>query len=110
MRLIDADLMVELIKAQITTNEDDKSTAGMAAKRVMGRLIEFVNDLPTAQPEIIRCKECKYQVKEWREDKRLKENGYWVYGCRVLSEICGYWAWFGQDDEFCSEAERRTDG
>ena len=62
MRLIDADLMVELIKAQITANEDDKSTAGMAAKRVMGRLIEFVNDLPTAQPpleEFEWCTDCK---------------------------------------------------
>lgn len=64
--------------------------------------------VPTAQPEIIRCKDCKYQVKEWRDDKRLKDKGYWVYGCKVLSDICGYWAWFGQDDEFCSEAKRRT--
>ena len=54
-----------------------------------------------------RCKDCKYQVKEWREDKRFKDNGYWVYGCKVISDICGYWAWFGPDDEFCSAAERR---
>lgn len=33
-----------------------------------------------AQPEIVRCKDCKYQVKEWRDDKRLKDKGYWVYG------------------------------
>lgn len=72
-------------------------------------LMERLKKLPSAQPEVIRCKDCKHQVKEWREDKRLKENGYWVYGCKVISEICGYWAWFGQDDEFCSEAERRTD-
>ena len=69
-----------------------------------------LSDLPSAQPEIIRCKDCKHQVKEWRDDKRLKDKGYWVYGCKVISDICGYWAWFGQDDEFCSEAERRTDG
>ena len=89
MRLIDADFMVELIKAQITTNEDDKSTAGMAAKRVMGRLIEFVNDLPTAQPEIIRCKDC------------------------VKREICrttNIWAVAPGDDFFCADAERRTYG
>ena len=71
--------------------------------------IEDINELPPAEPEIIRCKDCKHQVKEWRDDKRLKDKGYWVYGCKVISDICGYWAWFGQDDEFCSEAERRTD-
>lgn len=67
----------------------------------------WINSLPSAEQEIIRCKDCKYQVKEWREDKRFKDNGYWVYGCKVISDICGYWAWFGPDDEFCSAAERR---
>ena len=97
MRLIDADLMVELIKAQITTNEDDKSTAGMAAKRVMGRLIEFVNDLPTAQPEIIRCKDCKYG----------SPNG--KYGCKCYHYRL-YEAHEMKPEDFCSHAERRTDG
>ena len=71
--------------------------------------LKILEDLPSVQPEIVRCKDCKHQVKEWRDDKRLKDKGYWVYGCKVISEICGYWAWLGQDDDFCSEAERRTD-
>ena len=71
--------------------------------------IKSLEGYPSAQP-VIQCKDCKHQVKEWRDDKRLKDKGYWVYGCKVISDICGYWAWFGQDDEFCSEAERRTDG
>ena len=69
----------------------------------------LMEDLPFAQPEIIRCKDCKQQVKEWRDDKRLKDKSYWVYGCKLISDVCGYWAGFGQDDGFCSEAERRTD-
>ncbi len=73
-------------------------------------VIDTLKKVPTAQPEIVRCKDCKYQVKEWRDDKRFKDKGYWVYGCEVISDACGYWAWFGQDDEFCSDAERRTDG
>lgn len=73
------------------------------------RIIDRFMNFASLQSEIIRCKDCKYQVKEWRDDKRLKDKGYLVYGCKVLSDICGYWAWFGQDDEFCSEAERRTD-
>lgn len=65
--------------------------------------------LPSAQPEIVRCKDCEHQVKEWRDDKRLKDKGYWAYGCKVISEICGYWALLGQDDDYCSMAKRRTD-
>lgn len=60
--------------------------------------------------ELIRCKDCKHQVKEWRTDKILKDNGYMVCGCDVVGDACGYWALLGQDDDYCSKAERRTDG
>lgn len=59
--------------------------------------------------ELIRCKDCKHQVKEWRTDKRLKDKGYMVCGCDVVGDACGYWALLGQDDDYCSYAERRTD-
>ena len=75
----------------------------------MANIAKELAKLPSAQ-SVIRCKDCTHQIKEWREDKRFKENGYWVYACKVISEICGYWALFGQDDDFCSMAERRTDG
>ena len=91
---------------------DAIKTWGLIDGLAEGQAIEILADeekLPSAQQEIIRCKDCKHQVKEWRKDKRLKDNGYWVYGCKVISDICGYWAWFGQDDEFCSEAERREE-
>ena len=71
--------------------------------------IDAIKALPSAESEIIKCKDCKHQVKEWRDDKRFKDKGYWVYGCMAISDICGYWAWGGEYDEFCSEAERRTD-
>lgn len=58
------------------------------------------------QGEIVKCQNCKYRVKEWREDKRMKEKGYWVYGCKHFGEIMGYWGFGGSDDEFCSDAER----
>lgn len=73
-------------------------------------VIEAVNViLNTARCEIIQCKDCKHQVKEWRTDKRLKDNGYMVCGCDVVGDACGYWALLGQDDDYCSFAERRTD-
>ena len=59
--------------------------------------------------ELIRCKDCEHQVKEWRDDKRLKDKGCWVCGCEVVGDACGYWALLGQDDDYCSMAERRLD-
>ena len=65
-------------------------------------------DFERPQGEIvIKCKDCKYQVKEWREDKRMKDKGYWVYGCEHFGEIMGYWGFGGNDNEFCSDAERK---
>ena len=67
--------------------------------------IECLEELPSAQPEIIRCKECKYQNKFFHEDKRRKEGGYYIFGCELADEyshVC-------LDDDFCSRAERKTD-
>ena len=69
-----------------------------------------VKELKPAQPQIIRCKGCKHQVKEWREDKRFKDNGYYACGCDVVGDACGYWALLGQDDDYCSMAERKGNG
>lgn len=70
---------------------------------------QTLKDMKEEQPEIIRCKDCKYQVNEWRADKRLKDKGYMVCGCEVVGDACGYWALLGRDDDYCSMAERRTD-
>ena len=70
-------------------------------------VVDVLEQLPSAQPEITRCKGCKHQVKEWRTDKRLKDKGYMVCGCEVVGDACGYWALLGQDDDYCSFAERR---
>jgi len=52
------------------------------------RIINIINKLPSAQPEIIRCKDCKH----W--------DG--VDTCDVIDAP----VW---DNDFCSMAERRTD-
>lgn len=50
---------------------------------------------PPAQPEIIRCKDCKFYTKmRWELDTGI---------CSLASRHLG-------DDGFCSEAERRNDG
>ena len=61
-------------------------------------VIDIINELPSAQPEIIRCKDCKhYQFADNR-----------AFGMPV--KMC---EWFGFEDvddfDFCSRAERITD-
>lgn len=56
----------------------------------------YVEQLPSVQPEIIRCKDCKYS-EHWYRDKRR----------------CFLWVEDGIDvfdDGFCNYAKRRTNG
>ena len=58
--------------------------------------IKAINTLPSAQPEIIRCKECKYS-EHWYKDKRR----------------CFLWHEAGIDvfeDGYCNYAERKDNG
>ena len=88
---------------------------------------ELVDKAPTASPKeicianihfdeeqlqeiidnaIIRCKDCKHQKKCWHEDKRMKDKGYWIYGCDLIDDsFVGTPVW-GEDNQFCSSAER----
>ncbi len=59
---------------------------------------EVFEALPSAQPEIVRCKDCKY----WREHKYAKETKRYI-------PFCGFNAIYTKADDFCSHAERRTD-
>ena len=50
---------------------------------IIGKMQDIVNNLPSAQPEIIRCRDCVYKP------------------CKMMP--------YSYDDDFCSYAERRTD-
>lgn len=53
-----------------------------------GKTIEqIIDEQPDAQPEIIRCKDCK----------------------RYNGRVCGIVDFYNTADDFCSRAERRTD-
>ena len=59
----------------------------------------LIEQLPSAEPEIIYCAECKYYTKEigWNGSKHM-----------VCSDAGRYQSLVSADD-FCSRAERRTD-
>ena len=58
-------------------------------------ITELINGVPSAQPEIIRCKDCRYY--------QDNNDGYPHINCK----------WDANEtpdaDDFCSGAERRTD-
>ena len=80
-----------------TTVESEIDFVEDIIKQTKKAIISAVKlDIPSAQPEIIRCKDCKHGALNGR------------YGCRVYH----YWEYEIHDmkpEDFCSLAERRTD-
>lgn len=54
--------------------------------------------LPSAQPEIIRCKDCRYY-----------KTYQYVNGIRKFLPKCSFNDIYVAEEDFCSQAERRTD-
>lgn len=76
------------VQGEEFTEEKCKEAVEMATKAL--------DQEPSVQPEIIRCKDCKY----WREHKYAKETKRYI-------PFCGFNAIYTKSDDFCSRAERR---
>ena len=61
--------------------------------------IDAIKNLPSAQPEIIRCKNCKH-LQKWRSEESAKKFGQ-IYECVINVLTCP------KPDDFCSCGERR---
>lgn len=77
MRLIDADAL------ELDADYDDGEYWAVSMAQI--------HNAPTIEPELIRCKDCKY----W------DSTGYCLYGSRL--------AWRGNDNDYCSRAKRREE-
>lgn len=53
-----------------------------------------IQDLPSAQPEIVRCKDCKYWMRAY-----LSISG--KHGCNVMRD-------YTAPDDYCFKAERKA--
>ena len=68
------------------------------------KLTNYLDEMPSAQTEIIRCKDCKYFE---------YDHPYIFQGIPVLGhEVCNAWGDGCKTDEngYCFMAERREDG
>ena len=66
--------------------------------------LDKIRQLPTVEPEIIRCKDCRHFH---------YDMPYVIQGISVLGhEVCDFWGDGCKTSEngFCSFAERRSDG
>lgn len=59
--------------------------------------LEMLKKLPSAEPEIIRCKDCKNWDTTWTND--FSPNYHY---CPMVDGV-------RKDDFYCADAERRTD-
>ena len=97
-RPIDADALKELFSEVIGHIAKKPEMNGNLEHmiRASAMVIQMIDDAPTVQQEIIRCKDCKY-CEHWYADKGR----------------CFLWHEGGIDvfeEGFCNYAERREDG
>ena len=87
--LISRSAAINIIKKYLRINKD------------LFDAIEYeLGNLPPAQPEIIRCKDCKH----WREGTAFSYCDK-LHGMGVLDAL----DYMTAEDDYCSMAERRTD-
>ena len=102
------DALLELVEARRTwrsTEDSRKEISGIDASMCA------IHDLPSAQPEIIRCKDSKHKPIATRADEGI----LWGFSVEFPDERCplqcedGWYNHYPKDDFYCANAERRTD-
>jgi hypothetical protein len=81
-----------------------KTISDKARRDELLNVMCWLGELPSAQPEIIRCKDCEHFH---------YDMPYVIHGIPILGhEVCDFWGDGCKTNEngFCSYAERRTDG
>ena len=73
-------------------------------QKIIDRFMSFAS----AQPEIIRCKDCKYWLPHEQFGYDEDNEEYHDYCAKLVPED-EYYAFRRRADDFCSRAERRTD-
>ena len=85
MDLIDRQAAIELIEKESRKWGDEYGVSDVLCD---------LSDMPSAQPEIIRCKDCIYQTESWSGIKYCEAHGDHI----------------GKDYDYCSNARRKDNG
>lgn len=71
----------------------------------------FLHNLPSAQPEIVRCKDCKHRPERLEEGKGEGFNLEFPddnFKCPCQCDD-GWYNWMPDDNWFCGDAERKEE-
>ena len=99
--------MDDLISRQAAIEAVNRLSLGETdAVRLSMRIADYLNRMPPAQPEIIRCKDCRHRIVNDYYGEKLNIKGYCELDTGDPFEL-GRDA--QNDDWFCADAERRTD-
>ena len=85
------DLINKVMACEILADIYPTDGEKVVAVKEVDKAYEAIQQLPSAQPEIIRCKDCKHYL--------------CPHGCGHIDGMVT-----SREDGFCSHAERRTDG
>ena len=101
MHPISAETVLEVVKSQLSTNLAEVGTDCISRQAAIdalnsvdeynARSVKAIKELPPVQPDIIRCRNCKFAS----GDSRICMQ----FGHSPIGEL-----------DFCAWAERRTDG
>lgn len=102
--LIDRQAAIDALDAYIKVNRAPMHYENQFWVEGMEDAERIIKELPSAQPAIVRCKDCKYyeiwQLKaDYTGDKRYKPSV-----CTI-----GTYSVFRTPDWFCADGERRAD-
>ena len=101
--LIDRQAAITAIQQAYIYTQEGFDKAAVKINVGLTKALHTIQDLPSAQPEIIRCKDCKHFH---------YDMPYVIQGIPVLGhEVCDFWGDGCKTSEngFCSYAGRRTD-
>lgn len=82
------DTLLKWMRPISINNEDVLESDDMVAVR------NILKSLPSAHPEVIRCKDCIYQTESWSGIKYCEAHGDHI----------------GKDYDYCSNARRKENG
>ena len=102
MRAIDADaISYESIDSSDTGRHEHYYGTGIIAVRK-----EDIDEMPTIQPEIVRCKDCKHWIPyDWMFSEVWRSKNMADYPEDEIG--CNWCDMAMKADDFCSRAERR---
>ena len=91
--LIERKAAIDAIRCDITIT--GRQNAELVAATI-GAFADRIKALPSAQPEIVRCKDCRYY-----------KTYQYVNGIRKFIPKCSFNDIYVAEEDFCSQAERR---